>query len=79
MLGAGVVSGEAGFLGNARSSFVGLGLAIVFRVIAYLFYEVSVIIGMGIGVVLGTMVAGPMLLFGTVEVADFDISTVSDA
>jgi hypothetical protein len=57
MLGAGIVSGDAGFLGNALGWFVGLGLAIVFFVIAYLYYEVSVIIGMmGIGFVLGTSV-----------------------
>jgi hypothetical protein len=124
MLGAGIVSGDAGFLGNALGWVVGLGLAIVFGVIAYLYYEVSVIIGMmGIGFVLGTsvmvafgvtwswlivlsgvvlavvlafvaivgdlpmvlltvltalagastIVAGLMLLFGTVDVADFDI------
>ena len=35
--------------------FVGFGLAIVFGLIAYLYYEVSVVIGMmGIGFVLGT-------------------------
>jgi hypothetical protein len=55
MLGAGLVSGDAGFLGNALGWFVGFGLAIVFGLIAYLYYEVSVIIGMmGIGFVLGT-------------------------
>jgi hypothetical protein len=55
MLGAGLVSGDAGFLGNALGWFVGLGLAIVFGLIAYLYYEVSVVIGMiGIGFVLGT-------------------------
>ena len=55
MLGAGIVSGDAGFLGSALGWFVGLGLAVVFGVIAYLYYEVSVIIGMmGIGFVLGT-------------------------
>jgi hypothetical protein len=55
MLGAGIVSGDAGFLGNALGWLVGLGLAVVFGVIAYLYYEVSVIIGMmGIGFVLGT-------------------------
>lgn len=62
MLGAGIVSGDAGFLGNALGWFVGLGLAVVFFVIAYLYYEVSVIIGMmGIGFVLGT---GVMVAFG---------------
>jgi hypothetical protein len=55
MVGAGLVSGDAGFLGNALGWFVGFGLAIVFGLIAYLYYEVSVIIGMmGIGFVLGT-------------------------
>ncbi len=55
MLGAGIVSGDAGFLGNALGWLVGFGLAVVFGVIAYLYYEVSVIIGMmGIGFVLGT-------------------------
>lgn len=129
MLGAGIVSGDAGFLGNALGWFVGLGLAIVFGVIAYLYYEVSVVIGMmGIGFVLGTslmvvlgvtwswvivlsgvvlavvlafvaivgdlpmvlltvltalagastIVAGLMLLFGTVDVADFDIGDTTE-
>ena len=55
MLGAGLVSGDAGFLGNALGWLVGFGLAIVFGVIAYLYYAVSVVIGMmGIGFVLGT-------------------------
>ncbi len=55
MLGASIVSGDAGFLGNALGWFVGFGLAIVFGVVAYLYYEVSVMIGMmGIGFVLGT-------------------------
>jgi hypothetical protein len=55
MVGAGLVSGDAGFLGNALGWFVGFALAIVFGLIAYLYYEVSVIIGMtGIGFVLGT-------------------------
>ena len=55
MLGAGLVSGDAGFLGNALGWLVGFGLAIVFGVIAYLYYVVSVVIGMmGIGFVLGT-------------------------
>jgi hypothetical protein len=51
------VSGDAGFLGNALGWLVGFALAIVFGLIAYLYYEVSVIIGMmGIGFVLGTSV-----------------------
>jgi hypothetical protein len=129
MLGAGLVSGDAGFLGNALGWSVGLGLAIVFGAIAYLYYEVSVIIGMtAIGFVLGTslmvalgvtwswvivlsgvvlavvlalvaiagdlpmvlltvltalagastIVAGLMLLFGTVDVEDFDIGTTTE-
>lgn len=62
MLGAGIVSGDAGFLGNALGWFVGFGLAVVFGVVAYLYYEVSVIIGMtGIGFVLGTSL---MVAFG---------------
>lgn len=57
MLGAGIVAGDAGFLGTALGWFVGLGLAILFGAIAYLYYEVSVIIGMmAIGFVLGTSV-----------------------
>ena len=129
LLGAGIVSGDAGFLGNALGWFVGLGLAIVFGVIAYLFYEVSVIFGMmGIGFVLGTssmvafgvtwswlivlsgvvlavvlafvaivgdlpmvlltiltalagastMVAGLMLLFGAVDLEEFDIGVTTE-
>jgi hypothetical protein len=129
MLGAGLVSGDAGFLGNALGWLVGLGLAIVFGAIAYLYYEVAVIIGMtAIGFVLGTslmvalgvtwswvivlsgvvlavvlalvaiagdlpmvlltvltalagastIVAGLMLLFGTVDVEDFDIGTTTE-
>ena len=129
MLGAGIVSGDAGFLGNALGWLVGLGLALLFGVIAYLFYEVSVIIGMmGIGFVLGTslmvalgvtwswlivltgivlavflaflaivgdlpmalltvltalagastIVAGLMLLVGTVDVEDFDIGDTTE-
>ena len=129
LLGAGIVSGDAGFLGNALGWFVGLGLAIVFGVIAYLYYEVSVIIGMmGIGFVLGTssmvafgvtwswlivlsgvvlavvlafvaivgdlpmvlltiltalagastMVAGLMLLFGAVDLEEFDIGVTTE-
>jgi hypothetical protein len=55
LLGAGLVSGDAGFLGNALGWLVGLGLAIVFGAIAYLYYEVAVILGMtAIGFVLGT-------------------------
>jgi hypothetical protein len=129
MLGAGIVSGDAGFLGSALGWFVGLGLAVVFGVIAYLYYEVSVIVGMmGIGFVLGTsvmvalgvtwswlivlsgvvlavvlafvaivgdlpmvlltvltalagastIVAGLMLLVGTVDLEDFDIGATTE-
>lgn len=129
LLGAGLVSGDAGFLGNALGWLVGLGLAIVFGAIAYLYYEVAVIIGMtAIGFALGTslmvalgvtwswvivlsgvvlavvlalvaiagdlpmvlltvltalagastIVAGLMLLFGVVDVEDFDIGTTTE-
>lgn len=129
MLGAGIVAGDAGFLGNALGWLVGLGLAIVFGAIAYLYYSVSVIIGMmAIGFVLGTssmvalgvtwswvivlsgvvlavvlsfvaiaadlpmtlltiltalagastIVTGLMLLFGTVDVADFDVAITTE-
>lgn len=57
MLGAGIVAGDAGFLATALGWIVGLGVAVVFGLIAYLYYEVSVIIGMlAIGFVLGTSV-----------------------
>jgi hypothetical protein len=62
MLGAGIVAGDAGFLANAAGWLVGFGLAIVFGAIAFLYYEVSVIIGMmAIGFVLGT---GVMVALG---------------
>ncbi len=55
MLGAGVVSGDAGFLGNLLGWLVGFAVAVVFGLIAYLYYEVAVLIGMmAIGFVLGT-------------------------
>ncbi len=129
MLGAGLVSGDAGFLGNALGWLIGLAMAVVFGVIAYLYYEVSVVIGMmAIGFTLGTslmvalgvtwswvivfsgvalalalafvaivgdlpmvlltvltalagastIVAGLMLLFGTVDLEDFDIATTTE-
>ncbi len=54
-LGAGLAGGDAGFLGNALSWIVGIGLALLFGLIAYLYYEVAVILGMmAIGFVLGT-------------------------
>lgn len=57
LVGAGIVAGDSGFLGTALGWFVGIGLAVVFGVIAYLYYEVSVILGMmAIGFVLGTSV-----------------------
>lgn len=57
MLGAGIVAGDAGFLATALGWMVGLGVAVLFGLIAYLYYEVSVIIGMlAIGFVLGTSV-----------------------
>ncbi len=57
MLGAGIVAGDAGFLATALGWIVGLGVAVLFGLIAYLYYEVSVIIGMlAIGFVLGTSV-----------------------
>ncbi len=129
MLGAGIVAGDAGFLGTALGWFVGLGVAVVFGAIAYLYYEVSVIIGMmAIGFVLGTsvmvalgvswswvivlggvtlavllsfiaiasdlpmvlltlltalagastMVAGLMLMIGTVDLDDFDLGVTTE-
>jgi hypothetical protein len=129
MLGAGIVSGDAGFLGNLTGWLVGFALAIVFGAIAYLYYEVSVIIGMmAIGFVLGTslmvamgvrwswlivlsgvvlavvlsfvaiaadlpmmlltiltalagsstMVAGLMLIIGTVDLDDFDLGVTTE-
>ncbi len=129
MLGAGIVAGDSGFLGSALGWLVGIGLAIVFGAVAYLYYEVSVVIGMmAIGFVLGTsamvalgvtwswvivlsgvvlavvlalvalagdlpmvlltvltalagastIVTGLMLLFGTVEVDEFDIGTTTE-
>ena len=57
MLGAGIVAGDDGFLATALGWMVGLAVAAVFGLIAYLYYEVSVIIGMlAIGFVLGTSV-----------------------
>lgn len=55
MLGAGVTAGSDGFLGSALGWLVGFAVAVVFALIAYLYYEVSVMIGMAaIGFVLGT-------------------------
>ena len=55
MLGAGIVSGADGFLGSALGWIVGIALAVVFGLLAYLYYEVAVVIGMlAIGFTLGT-------------------------
>ena len=57
LLGAGVVAGNDGFLSTALGWIVGLAVAVVFGMVAYLYYEVSVLIGMmAIGFVLGTSV-----------------------
>lgn len=54
-LGAGIVSGDSGFLGSALGWVIGIAVAIVFGLIAYLYYEVAVVLGMmAIGFVLGT-------------------------
>jgi hypothetical protein len=130
MLGAGVVAGNDGFLSNALGWLVGIAVAVVFGLVAYLYYEVSVLIGMmAIGFVLGTsvmvalgvtwswvivlsgivvavvlafigiagdlpmvlltfltalagastIVAGLMLLFGVVELGDFDSAVTTEA
>jgi len=56
-LGAGVVAGDDGFLTTALGWVVGIAVAVVFGLVAYLYYEVSVLIGMmAIGFVLGTSV-----------------------
>jgi Domain of unknown function (DUF4203) len=57
MLGAGVVSSSSGddFLRTALAWIVGLAVAVVFGLIAYLYYAVAVVLGMAaIGFVLGT-------------------------
>jgi hypothetical protein len=54
LLGAGLVSGD-GFLQTALGWLLGLVVAIVFGALAYLYYEVAVLIGMmAIGFALGT-------------------------
>ncbi len=56
-LGAGVVAGDDGLLTTALGWVVGIAVAVVFGLVAYLYYEVSVLIGMmAIGFVLGTSV-----------------------
>lgn len=57
MLGAGLISGlgDVGFLGTAAGWVVGFVVALVFAAIAYLYYEVAIVLGMaGIGFALGT-------------------------
>ena len=62
VLGAGLAGGDAGFLGNLTSWIVGIALALLFGLLAYLYYEVAVILGMmAIGFVLGTTL---MVAFG---------------
>jgi hypothetical protein len=59
VFGAGLVSSitDEGFLSNVVGWFVGLAFALVFAAIAYLYYEVAVLIGMAaIGFALGTSV-----------------------
>ena len=57
VLGAGVVAGATGegFLGSALAWSVGLAVAVVFGLLAYAYYAISVLIGMSaIGFTLGT-------------------------
>ena len=57
MLGAGAVGAatDANFLSTAAAWIVGIALAVVFAFLAYLYYEVSVILAMGgIGFMLGS-------------------------
>jgi hypothetical protein len=59
LLGAGVVDAATGdgFLGNGLGWIIGLCVAFVFGLIAYLYYEVSIILGMSaIGFTIGTAV-----------------------
>jgi len=56
-LGAGLIAatGDDGFLRTGLSWLVGLGVALLFGMIAYLYYEVAVLLAMGsVGFVLGT-------------------------
>jgi hypothetical protein len=62
MFGAGIVSGADGFLGSAIGWIVGIAVAVLFGLIAYLYYEVAVMIGMmAIGFALGSSL---MVLLG---------------
>ena len=55
MLGGGIMSGSDGFLGSAIGWIVALALAVVFGLIAYLYYQVAVLIGMmAIGFAIGS-------------------------
>lgn len=57
MLGAGIVADDAGFLATALGWIVGIAVAVVFGLLAYLYYEVAVMIGMmAIGFTLGASV-----------------------
>jgi hypothetical protein len=59
MLGAGLVDSftDEGFLGSVLGWVVGIALALLFALLAYFYYEVSVVIAMAaIGFVLGTAV-----------------------
>lgn len=57
VLGAAIVSDDAGFLGSLLGWIVGLATALAFAIVAYLFYEVAVVIGMGaIGFTIATTV-----------------------
>ncbi|MEI2638344.1 MAG: DUF4203 domain-containing protein [Microthrixaceae bacterium] len=57
MLGAGLIAGtgDAGFLRTGLSWMVGVGFGLVFGLLAYLYYEVSIVLAMAsIGFALGT-------------------------
>lgn len=59
VLGAGIVSNltDDGFLGSVLAWVVGFAVALLFGAIAYLYYEVSVLLAMGaIGFVIGTSI-----------------------
>jgi hypothetical protein len=57
MLGAGLIAagGDDGFLRTGLAWIVGLGVGVLFGLIAYLYYEIAVLLAMGsVGFVLGT-------------------------